>query len=309
MRAVVTGATGFVGRQVVVGLQQRGFDVVALSSRRLASEQVPSGVTAIVCDLTDPAAVRSALKQAEASHLVHCAWASVVSGLWSSPENLKWVKFSLGLAEAFIDTGGRRIIAAGSCGEYDWTGGLCREDLTPLTPSTSYGDCKVALYHGMKALCEGRGIPFAWGRLFFLYGPGEHPSRLGASVVLSSLKREAVPCSHGMQLRDYLHVADAGTALAALTGSTLTGAYNLATGEAVRVKDVILELAEQAGHSDGVALGARPAAVHEPPLIVADMTKTRAALNWSPRFTLESGAKDTVQWFRNNKEHALIKRS
>lgn len=299
-RVLVTGATGFIGRQVAAALVAQGCEVIALVRRAPEPGGLLEtiGCAHAVADLTDPGDVARAIAPLGASHLVHTAWASVVSGLWTSPENIRWLMSSLALAEAFLDAGGRRIVAAGSCGEYDWTAGLCREGTTPLTPSTIYGSTKVALYHGLEAMTGARNAELAWGRFFFLYGPGEHESRLGASVVKATLAGDRVAVSHGLQLRDYMHVADAGAGLAALALSDLQGAYNLATGEAVRVREVILALAGETGGAQLVDIGARPAAAHEPPLIVADMAKTRAALVWTPRFDLSTGAADTVAWFK-----------
>ena len=56
----------------------------------------------------------------------------------------------------------------------------------------------------------------AWGRIFYLYGPGEYPSRLVPSVIGSLLHDEPARCTHGRQLRDYLHVADVASAFAAI---------------------------------------------------------------------------------------------
>ena len=87
--------------------------------------------------------------------------------------------------------------------------------------------------------------------------------------------------------------------MSALAVSDLTGEYNIGSGEAVRVKDVILEIAKEVGRPDLVKIGARAAPAFEPALIVADMSKTRASeLDWEPRFTLESGVADTITWFR-----------
>lgn len=78
-----------------------------------------------------------------------------------------------------------------------------------------------------------------------------------------------------------------------------TGTFNLATGEPIRVKELIMALARSAGREDLVRLGARPAAAHEPPLILADMTKTRSCLDWTPKFDLEQGAADTIAAMRS----------
>lgn len=297
-RIIVTGATGFIGRNTLVPLLERGFEVVALTSRTPANT-VP-GVRYLQCDLSDRDAVRAVMAEVKPSHLLHLAWRAVVSGLWMAPENMDWLQISLDLARAFVESGGQRMTVCGSCGDYDWTSGLCSEETTPLAPATFYGQAKVALYQALTGFAEVNDVELAWGRVFFVYGPGEHESRLGASVVKSLLNEEEALCSHGMQLRDYMHVSDVGTGLAALSASSLTGAYNIASGQAVRVKDVIEGLAMAAGRPELVKLGAREAPAFEPVLITADMTKTRqSGLDWTPRFDIASGTQDTVDWFRN----------
>lgn len=303
-KVILTGATGFIGRHALHALRIRGFDIVVFSSNR--NVVLPEGVSVRHVDLADRVAVEQAVRSAEASHLLHMAWEPVVGGLWTSPRNLDWVRRTLDLVEIFIANGGKRMTFAGSCAEYDWKGGLCVEDSTPLRPSTYYGACKHGLETIISSLAGTTGVSSAWGRAFFVYGPGEHPSRLGASVVLSLLKGEPALCSHGMQLRDYMHAADVGAGYAALLDSEVTGAYNIASGSAIRVRDLISALAEAAGRPDLVRLGARTVPAYEPPLIVADMSKTHEALNWRPHFTLETGVADTVQAFRKEYQPASI---
>lgn len=298
-RIIVTGATGFVGRHTLPELVSRGFEVIALTSRPI--ENSVEGVEFVKCDLTNDAEMRTVVADAKASHILHLAWRAAVRGIWTAPDNMKWLQTSLSLAEAFVEAGGKRFVMTGSCAEYDWASGLCKEGVTPLTPSTFYGGCKLGLYQALKGYCDTNEVEFASGRIFFVYGPGEHPSRLGADVVLSLLRGEEALCSHGLQLRDYIHCGDAGRGLAALSDSDILGDYNIATGKAVRVKDVIESLAEAVGRPDLVKIGARQAPAYEPPLIVADMEKTlKSGLDWTPKFDLETGAQDTVEWFRNN---------
>lgn len=295
-RLLLTGATGFVGRRAIKPLLERGYDITALTSR--SNPEPVEGVKFVSADLTDPAQLDSAVAKTKATHLLHLAWHSVPGGLWQAKENIDWVKHSLSLVESFAQHGGQRITVSGSCGEYDWTGGLCVEDVTPMRPNTLYGACKNGLQSILSAYCDKIGVELAWGRAFFIYGPGEHPARLAAYVINSLLTGKTAECSHGMQLRDYMHVDDVASGLVALLDSNLRGTYNIASGEAIRVRDLISHLADQTGASELLQLGARAAAAHEPPLIVADMAKTHAALDWRPTFTLADGAVDTVAWFR-----------
>ena len=295
-RVLITGATGFIGRHVLHHLTRNGMTPIALSSS--VRPERDDGVETVHADLSDEEQTRAAVRDAEASHLIHLAWQGVQAGLWSSPHNLHWVQRSMVLIDAFVEAGGHRMVVSGSCGEYDWSAGLCQEEVTQLRPSTIYGKCKNALHQLASAYCETRSVSLAWGRAFFVYGPGEHPSRLTSSVVESLASGEPALCSHGNQLRDYIHVDDLAEGYVTLLRSNCEGAYNLATGEAIRVRDLIYGLADALDARDLVRLGARQAAAHEPPLIFADMTKTNRDLDWRPKFSLEEGCRDVVSQFR-----------
>ncbi len=301
-RILVTGATGFIGREARPLLLAGGHEVIAVSTS--VPIDLPAGVECLQANLTDPASVTDMVQKAGASHLLHLAWHRAAGGLWNAPENMDWLQATLQLGRAFLDAGGTRIVLCGSCGEYDWTGGTCREDETPLTPSTYYGACKLAAETALAHLCRINDKSFACGRPFFIYGPGEAPARLGASVILSLLKGEEALCSHGKQLRDYMHVRDVAGGLVALLTSQHEGNFNIASGEAIQVKNLINAMATEIGRPELVKLGARDAPAHEPELIVADMTKTRDALNWQPQYDLVSGVADTVEWFRKNADLA-----
>ena len=146
---------------------------------------------------------------------------------WTSRENLKWVRASLSLYEAFVAAGGRRVVMGGSSAEHQWTADVCREAQTPLAPRTYDGTCKHALETIVSADAAQAGISAAWARFFFLYGPHEHPARLVSSVVLALLRDDVARCTWGTQRRDFLHVADAAGATVGLLDSDVRGAVNV----------------------------------------------------------------------------------
>src|SRR5438093_4004920 len=157
-------------------------------------------------DLFDAAAVAEAIKCVRPSHLLHLAWTTEPGSYWTTPDNVRWLEASLALLRAFAAHGGERVVMAGTCAEYDWAEGICRENATPLRPVSLYGVCKNALREVSEALAARLGLRAAWGRVFFLYGPHEHPRRLVAAVITSLLRGEPALCSEGMQRRDFLHV-------------------------------------------------------------------------------------------------------
>ena len=79
----------------------------------------------------------------------------------------------------------------------------------------------------------------AWGRIFFQFGPYEHPDRLVPSVIRNLLQDREAPCSHGRQIRSFLHVADVGAAFAAVLDSELEGPVNIGSDERVALADLV----------------------------------------------------------------------
>jgi nucleoside-diphosphate-sugar epimerase len=296
-RVLVTGATGCVGRHALPALVAAGWDVHAIASKQPPIEL--AGVTWHQANLLDREQMHHAVQQAGATHLLHLAW-YIAPGRWAAaPENFEWVEASLALMRAFRASGGARIVTAGSCLEYDWNFGRSfSESGTPRTPHTAYGTCKNALQELTSAYAASTGTTSAWGRIFFLYGPYEHPDRLVASVIRSLLAGEPAKTSHGNQVRDYLFAGDVADAFVALLGSDVTGPINIASGRPITLKEIITRIGQLVGKPDLIRLGAIPAAPTDTPLVVADTTHLSSALAWRPRYDLDKGLVKTIEWWR-----------
>ena len=295
-RVLVTGATGCVGRHALPKLIEHGWDVVAVRSRQTAQE--PKGVTWLQANLLEPSDVHRLVADSRASHLLHFAW-NIEPGKWvSAPENVSWVRASLDLLTSFQRAGGVRAVSAGSCLEYDWNHGYCVEDKTPLVPHTLYGTCKHALQLLTTAAGASDGFATAWGRIFFLYGPGEHPDRLVASVIRSILAGKPARTSHGRQVRDYLYADDVADAFVRLLESDVTGPINIASGQAIQLRQIVERIGDLTGRRELIQLGAIPAASTDTPLVVADTTRLTTALGWTPSWDLDRGLQATIDWWR-----------
>jgi nucleoside-diphosphate-sugar epimerase len=296
-KVLVTGGAGFIGRHVLPALAARGFEVHTADLRPM--EQSAVQIRHHPCDLLDADQVRDLMAAVGPSHLLHLAWFAEPGVYWTSPQNLRWVRASLRLLQAFTDQGGQRVVMAGSCAEYDWSYGYCTESLTPLQPGSLYGACKHALQVMVSAFARQESLSSAWGRVFFLYGPHEAPSRLVASVIRSLLMKQTARCSHGLPVRDFLHVEDVAEAFAALCDCEVTGPVNIGSGKPVMIKDLIDEIARQLDGRDLIALGALPAAANEPPLLVANVERLTREVGWQPRLDLTTGLGSTIRWWQD----------
>lgn len=302
-RVLVTGATGFVGRHTLPLLVERGFDVHAVA--RDIPPHADSRVTWNAVDLLGGTDVlRALVEKSRATHLLHLAWYTEHGRYWRSLENFRWTAASLELAREFAAGGGERFVVAGTCAEYDWSGGVCSEASTALAPSTPYGICKDALRRVLESLAAETKIGFGWGRVFFTFGPGEQPQRLVPSVICALLRSVEAPTTYGQQVRDFLAVEDVAAAFVALVDSNVAGAVNIGSGEPSSVRDIVAALAKLIGGSGRVAFGAI-AAADEAPMVVADVTRLRKEVGWSPRVTLGERLAQTIEWWRAHDEERV----
>jgi nucleoside-diphosphate-sugar epimerase len=294
---LVTGASGFIGRHTLQPLQELGFRVHGVAARAHTSE-ISADCHWHQADLLDPLQVKNLMTIVQPSHLLHLAWYAVPGKYWTATENFRWVQASLELVQQFQAQGGQRVLVAGSCAEYDWRYGYCNEELTPKNPQTPYGICKNSLRSLLESYSQLTGMSMAWGRVFFLYGSHEHPSRLVASVIRSLLQGEVARCSHGQQVRDFLHVADAGAAFGAILNSEVQGAVNVASGVPLQLQAIIHLIADRLQAHHLLALGAIPPAPNEVPLLLADITRLRTEVGWQPCWSVDRGIPQTIQWWQ-----------
>jgi nucleoside-diphosphate-sugar epimerase len=297
-RLLITGATGFIGRHCLPFLKDWEGEVHAVSSSSIGHSD--PHVQWHRADLCDAPQLEQLMEAVKPSHLLHLAWCAAHGQFWSAPENLSWVEASLHLLKQFAKYKGKRIVMAGTCAEYDWKHRYCSEYSTPLIPSTLYGASKHGLQTIAQAYSQQEGLSFAWGRIFHLYGPGEHPSRLIASVIRSLLAEKPALCSHGRQIRDYMHVADVASAFTALLKSDVTGAVNIASGTPIALKDVIYEIADQLERRDLVQLGALAAPVNDPELLLAAVDRLHKEACWHPKIPLREGIDRTIAWWKSH---------
>jgi nucleoside-diphosphate-sugar epimerase len=194
-------------------------------------------------------------------------------------------------------------VVSGSCAQYDWAdeaigpSGVASETATPRRPATLYGRAKQATTDVLEAWSAEVGLSYATALLFFPYGPFEQPERLVPSVTRSLLAGETARVTAGVRVRDFVHVEDCGAALAALVDGDVAGAVNVGSGRGSSVADVATAIARIVGREELLAIGALPPS-DEGSRVVAATTRLRDEVGVAPRYELETGLRDTVEWWR-----------
>lgn len=287
-RLLLTGASGFIGRACLAALDGGPFEVHAVSRRRM------EGPCAAwhACDLLDGGACEALVERLGPTHLLHLAWIAQPGAFWTSPSNLEWLEAGKRLVARFYATGGLRAVGVGSCAEYAAGHEACREDETPIDPSTVYGKAKAAMCQALREAAGER--EWAWARVFFPYGPGEPEGRFIPSAITGLLRGQSVDCTHGRQIRDFVYVEDVARALATLAARGPSGPYNVGSGRGATLREVGALIEAELGTPGLLRFGIRAAAPEEPAVLVASLDRIRDATGWSPGVGLAEGIRRTI---------------
>jgi nucleoside-diphosphate-sugar epimerase len=138
------------------------------------------------------------------------------------------------------------------------------------------------------------GFRFCWSRVFYPYGPGEHPSRLCSSIIARLSRGEPVILKTPDSTKDYIFIEDLAGALLTVVEQRFAGCINLGTGTGVTVREIAQTISEMMDRRSLVQ-EANPPELDPVPYVVADGTRLRG-LGWRPAHSLADGLKQLVQF-------------
>jgi len=268
MRIFLTGQGGFIGGEILRQARAAGHEVMGLE-KPFRMDDLPW----------------EAIASFQPEVCIHCAWVATPGVYLESPENVLHREWSLAMIRKLAAMGTRRFLVAGTCAEYGASDHPLHEDEVSA-PSTLYGREKNRLRRELEEESVVLGFDLLWARIFYPYGPAEHPDRLISFLIRKALEGEEAPLKQPLAVRDYIHVQDLAGAFLLLAEKGNPGIYNIGSGQGVRLselRDLVLgtfgkasKIAEN-NHNDG-AIDA----------VVADISKI-STLGWHPRFDMKGG--------------------
>jgi GDP-4-dehydro-6-deoxy-D-mannose reductase len=300
VRVVVTGASGFVGRHACATLAEQGHEIVRVSSLRGGGDHR--------VDLSDGSAVESLLAHSQPDAVVHLAGRMHPSGHEHLRELLEQNAIP---AWTLLETVRRcrlaaRIVVVSSSAVY----GYVASDRNPvvedqsLRPSLPYGVAKLAV-EAIASSYARAGLDLVVLRPFNLAGPGQSqdfvPASFAAQLALVEAGRAfGIRVGRLDRWRDFTDVRDLARAIALLLpGAAGFGPYNVCTGEARSIRDVLKDLLDVAGASE-TQIEEKPEGpgLLDIPYQCGSAVAIRAAVNWSPQIDWRHTLRDTVTDWR-----------
>ncbi|HEX2949426.1 MAG TPA: NAD(P)-dependent oxidoreductase, partial [Armatimonadota bacterium] len=301
-RVFITGATGHLGAHLVRWLVQQGCEVAVLLREtsnpwRIAS--VLPRLHVFTGDLMTIPTLQGAMNDFAPDAIFHLAWSGVTGLSRNASENIvPNVCGSLQLCNMAATCGCKTLICLGSQAEYGrMDTPRCESD--PIHPESVYGVTKTATRTLCELMAQESGLRLVWVRLSAIYGPMDHEQFVLPYTITTLLRGERPSLTLGEQRWDYIYVDDAVRALWALaTTETAQGIFNLGSGAATPIRDIVTLIRDQIDPALPLGLGDIPYGPQQMMELQLDIARLTSVTGWCPSTPLLDGLKKTIAWYR-----------
>ena len=304
LNVLVTGATGFIGSNLVRSLLRKGAKVSILKRPKSSVWRLKDILTRIKileADLRNKHQLQVALKNSDDRVIFHLA-ACVNRGqsVHLIKENLETNLIgTINLVNCFINKDIRSFVNTGTCDEYGDNPMPFNEEQRekPLSP---YSATKVAATHFCQMLYEASRFPVINVRPFLTYGPCQTGGMLIPDVITSCLKSLPLKVTKGQQTREFHYVSDIvnGFLLAATNKKAIGEVIDLGTGKEHAVKEVVEMVVKLTGYRLKWRLGGLPYRENEMFRFYCRGEKAKKLLKWQPEISLKDGLIKTIDWYK-----------
>jgi len=321
MSVLVTGGVGYIGSHMVLELVDRGERPIVLDNLSTGFRQaLPAGVELVVGDCGDPELLRTLIEKHAVDAIIHFAGSIVVADSFADPLGyyLNNTVKSRTLLETAVACGVQFFIFSSTAAVYGRAGAAPIAEEAPPAPISPYGWSKLMTEIMLADAAKAHGLRFVILRYFNVAGAdpkgrsgqstprATHLIKVACETALGRRSHIEVfgtdyPTPDGTCVRDYIHVSDLAYAHSAaldhLRAGGTSDVFNCGYSKGYSVLEVIEAVKRAAGHGFEVRLAGRRAG--DPPSLVAQSSRIRAALGWKPRYDdLDRIVADALAWER-----------
>ena len=312
-KAIVTGANGFIGSNLVKVLTDNDVFVIAVDrvGTNWKEELRTDNILKLECDLKNISDIPEKTDEENIDCIFHMAWQGVSdSDAKNYDVQLKNITAALELITAAHKMKIPSFVMAGSIHEFE-----AKVEMNSGVPVTNlsnmYKTAKLAAHWMGKALAGSYGIRFLCPLIINAYGEGENSARLINTLVRKVLNGESPELSDATQLYDFVHVTDVARAFYLIGEKAVNGKeYIIGSGTAKPLKDFLTiagDMANAAKGGEKIPLGFgkyNGKAVFLPPEAF-DTTSLTKDTGFKPLISFEEGIKRTIEWILREHKYNL----
>jgi nucleoside-diphosphate-sugar epimerase len=303
-RVLVTGGSGFIGSHVVQALLEAGAQVAVMVRygnliKNIRLAECWNCITVIEADLRNRGALQ-AIRRFDPEIVFHLAAYHHVGQSFDQVEECFDVN-SKGTANLFdtCDAAAKFVYIASSEVYGSQQQVPLREDMQP-NPLSPYAVTKYSgeMYCRMKQRSAPGSVVIL--RPFNAFGPYQSTRAIIPEVILKCLRGEPIEITPGEQTREFNFVTNLveGFIAAAMHPEPVDGPVNLASGEEIMIRDLVLRTVDLTNSRSKVKIGALAYRPNEIWRMAGDATRAHQILGWRPRVKLEDGLRITIDWYR-----------
>lgn len=311
MRAVITGATSFVGAAAIKEMLKRGHQVIAVvrpQSKKLDVLREPNRqailegrLRILENDLSAPGLLTDKIKGA-CDVFCHFGWGGSGSGSRTDKElQEKNLRDSLDTIRAAKALGCSRFLFAGSQAEYGMHQTVMTEE-TVCTPRSAYGEAKLRMRLEGEKLCKELGMTYIHTRIFSAYGPGDHPWTLVETCLDEFLSDGTISLGACTQKWNFIYIEDLARAMCALAEvpeERLRGlenpVFNLAGDDTRPLREFVEEIHALCGGRGTCAYATRKENAEGAVNLIPDISKICRITGWKPATDFKTGIKKLLE--------------
>ncbi len=303
-KILITGATGFIGANLVRRLIKENYQVHILKRKDSDIWRIKDIISKLYThdvDLMEKDRLSKLLKKVKPKVIFHLANLGLYAGIDPTITNSinSNLLGTINLIESADAIDYECFINTGSSSEYGKKSNLMRET-DSCQPQSNYAITKLSATLYAQAYAKRTKKPLVTFRIFSPFGPFDQPNRLLSSSILKILKGEDIFLQNPFDVRDYIFIEDVVNAyLLCMKKAKIPGSeiLNIGSGKQILIKDII-ELLTKKIKSKSKIISDKNSINDSRHIWQADIQKAKKILGWQPKTTLEEGLKKTYFWFK-----------